>query len=84
MEAKRIAYYNWVNLQWIAAIYGYEIRDEHMLKLVNHIAKGARAWTDRIAGKEWNKDLWSIETKDDLIALENRIRQTLVQSLISD
>ncbi len=87
MTSKHLAYYCWANRQWIDFIYDNYPQDEYMLKLINHIAKGARAWTDRIGGADWNRDLWGIENKDELIALEDNIRhriESLTEQRLTD
>ncbi len=65
----QISFNQWANQQWIEMIYGRDPADQHLCRLINHIIKGERAWIERIREIEWNKDLWQIENKDELLAL---------------
>jgi uncharacterized damage-inducible protein DinB len=62
-------YSHWATSQWTDFIYSNAEHDIYLYKLICHIVKGERAWLERITGKEWNRDLWGIETKDVLLDL---------------
>jgi uncharacterized damage-inducible protein DinB len=71
---KQTYYNNWANRQWIDWIYTLPNSEDRLYKLINHIIKGERAWLQRIMGMEWNRDLWIIETLDELQEIVNQNR----------
>lgn len=68
-------YSQWATSQWIDFVYSDTQHDPYLYKLANHIVKAERAWLERIKAKDWNRDLWEIETKESLLKLqeENRL-----------
>ncbi len=71
----------WATGEWIEFIYSDAAHNAYLYKLVCHIIKGERAWLERIAGKDWNRDLWDTETKAGLLQLREANRQMMQQVL---
>jgi uncharacterized damage-inducible protein DinB len=72
-------YSQWATGQWIDFVYSNPIHDPYLYRLVNHIVKGERAWLERIMSKDWTRDLWNVETKDDLLQLMDANKQMMIQ-----
>ena len=76
-----IAYYDWANLQWINFVYSHDWPEEYLPKLMNHIIKAERAWIEIIREIEWNRDLWQIESLEQLILLR-KANQTQFSTIL--
>jgi uncharacterized damage-inducible protein DinB len=72
--SKLIDHCVWANEQWIGFLAQNFSSDDFLLKLMAHILLGERAWFQRLAGDEPDRDIWRLLSVPELHDLLRRHR----------
>ena len=71
---KLIDHCTWANDAWLDFIAHHFHADEFLMKRIAHIFAGERAWFQRLAGTEPDRQLWRLMTIPELRDLQHRHR----------
>jgi len=58
--SKLIDHCTWANQAWVRFIADAFRSDEYLLQRMSHILLGERAWFQRLAGEEPDRDIWTL------------------------
>ena len=72
--SKLIDHCVWANENWIRFLAEGFASDEFLMKRMAHILLGERAWFQRLAGDEPDRDIWKMMTVTELREIHDRHR----------
>ena len=81
---KLLHYSSWANEAWIRFVSASCPNDEYLVTRLSHILHGERAWLQRVAGEEPDRDIWSPMTIPRLLEVHGDHRKAIAGLLGED
>jgi len=81
---KLLHYSSWANEAWIRFVSASCPNDEYLVTRLSHILHGERAWLQRVAGEEPDRDIWSPMTIPQLLEVHGDHRTAIAGLLGED
>jgi len=81
---KLLHYSSWANEAWIRFVSASCPNDEYLVTRLSHILHGERAWLQRVAGEEPDRDIWSPMTIPRLLEVHGDHRTAIAGLLGED
>jgi uncharacterized damage-inducible protein DinB len=81
---KLLHHCSWANEMWIHFVSGTCPSDEYFVRRLSHILHGERAWLQRVAGEEPDRDVWALMTIPRLVEVLAHHRTVITRLLGED